>query len=260
MILGPFHLSDVARLLRVPVERVVLLATRPSTGPDAMLDGMPAYTFSQVTVLRRVRHLIMMGLTGDAFDQAAVAHLIAARDAHADHQPAPVVRLVRLPQGADPDRSTAIYREALLADTADDNARAELLYQAAIEADRSNVKAFVGLGNVLARNGRLAEATSVYERATEIDPMAPEPRFNLGVVRLATGELQQAITCLEWAVKLDPVYADAHYRLAFAYEVAGERGAAIPHWRRYIALDPNGPWAEEARRHLPPPPRKRPAR
>jgi hypothetical protein len=35
-----------------------------------------------------------------------------------------------------------------------------------------------------------------------------------------------------------------------AYEELGRHGDARPHWDSYLRLDPTGPWAEIARRHL----------
>ncbi|HSQ62362.1 MAG TPA: tetratricopeptide repeat protein [Polyangiaceae bacterium] len=48
----------------------------------------------------------------------------------------------------------------------------------------------------------------------------------------------------------DARFADAHFNLAMAYEQLGERGKARGHWKRYLDLEPQGTWADIARKHL----------
>jgi hypothetical protein len=35
-----------------------------------------------------------------------------------------------------------------------------------------------------------------------------------------------------------------------AYEQLGERARAHTHWKRYLEIEPTGPWADIARHHL----------
>jgi Tfp pilus assembly protein PilF len=46
------------------------------------------------------------------------------------------------------------------------------------------------------------------------------------------------------------MYVDAHVNVALLYEKLGRRARAREHWRRYLQIDPQGPWADVARRHL----------
>jgi tetratricopeptide (TPR) repeat protein len=52
------------------------------------------------------------------------------------------------------------------------------------------------------------------------------------------------------AMRLDPMFADARLNLALLYEKLTLRRTARIHWRRYLQLEPTGPWADVARKHL----------
>jgi hypothetical protein len=51
-------------------------------------------------------------------------------------------------------------------------------------------------------------------------------------------------------VTSDPAFADAHFNLAMTLEALGDRASARAHWRTYLVLEPEGEWAEIARRHV----------
>ena len=52
------------------------------------------------------------------------------------------------------------------------------------------------------------------------------------------------------ALESDPSFGDAHFNLAMALEEQGERTAARAHWQQYLALEPEGSWADIAQKHL----------
>ncbi len=127
---------------------------------------------------------------------------------------------------------------------------AETAYRRAIALDPGLSNAVTNLGNLRYRRGRLEEAEHLYERALVIDPEQPEALYNLGFLRFERGEPGAAAEWFERALAIDPSFADAHFNLAMAYEEMGRYDDARPHWGTYIELDPNGSWAEIARRHL----------
>ena len=71
-----------------------------------------------------------------------------------------------------------------------------------------------------------------------------------GYVMLERGDAKRAADHFEKAIARDARFADAHFNLAMAYEQLGERGKARGHWKRYLDLEPQGTWADIARKHL----------
>ena len=67
---------------------------------------------------------------------------------------------------------------------------------------------------------------------------------------LERGDARGAAHAFERALDRDASFADAHFNLAMAYEQLGEKAKARHHWRRYLDLEPNGTWAEIAKKHL----------
>jgi tetratricopeptide (TPR) repeat protein len=63
-----------------------------------------------------------------------------------------------------------------------------------------------------------------------------------------TGQLDLAVAAFEGALKFHPDYADVHYHLARTLEELQQSAAAAEHWRRFLDLAPESPWAEEAKK------------
>lgn len=129
-------------------------------------------------------------------------------------------------------------------------AKAEEMYRKALELDPTLANALTNLGNVRFRRGFPEEAEVHYRNALAIDADQPEAYYNLGFLYYERGDAKAAVTCFERAVAKDPGFADAHFNLAMALEEAGERTSARRHWQIYLQLEPQGAWAEVARRHL----------
>ena len=64
------------------------------------------------------------------------------------------------------------------------------------------------------------------------------------------GHQESALVHYKRALEADPLCAETHVSLALLYEKLGLRRTAREHWRRYLQLDPAGPWCEVAQRHL----------
>lgn len=129
-------------------------------------------------------------------------------------------------------------------------AAAEDLYRKAIDLDPRLAIAYTNLGNILFRKGDVVGAESFYAKALAIDDRQPEAHYNLGYVMLERGDAKGAAAAFEQAIERDSRFGDAHFNLAMAYEQLGERAKARFHWRRYLDLEPNGAWADIAKKHL----------
>jgi tetratricopeptide (TPR) repeat protein len=74
---------------------------------------------------------------------------------------------------------------------------------------------------------------------------------DLGVAYLESGtSIEKAEQELQHALKIDPAFLPAVFNLAVFCERTGAPGLAQAHFRRYLQLDPNSPWAAEAQARL----------
>jgi tetratricopeptide (TPR) repeat protein len=164
-----------------------------------------------------------------------------------------VVRVLRAGEPA-PEQRRAAYAQYLEGCRLDEEEltfdRAEAAYRRALELDPTLANALTNLGNLRFRRGAPDEAQSLYARALELDPAQSEAWYNLGFLAFERGDGEGAVGAFRRAIAIEPTFADAHFNLAMALEELGRGPDARPHWEAYLRLDPSGPWAEVARRHL----------
>jgi tetratricopeptide (TPR) repeat protein len=59
-----------------------------------------------------------------------------------------------------------------------------------------------------------------------------------------------ALAAFEGALQCHEPYPDVHYQLARLLDERGDAADADTHWRRFLELAPDSPWADEARQRL----------
>ncbi len=128
-------------------------------------------------------------------------------------------------------------------------AAADML-RAALAAGGPNAEICFMLAELLYQLGDLAAARERYYIAIELDEDYVEARANLGCVLAETGEKELAVAAFEGALVFHSDYADAHYHLARTLDELGRTSAADSHWRMFLRLSPDSPWADEARLRL----------
>jgi tetratricopeptide (TPR) repeat protein len=124
------------------------------------------------------------------------------------------------------------------------------MYRAAIAAAGPNAEVCFQVAELLYRQGDLAGARERYYMAVELDEDYVEARANLGCVLAETGQRDLAVAAFEGALAYHGDYADVHYHLARTLDDLGRRGDADDHWRAFLDLAPDNPWADEARARL----------
>ena len=132
----------------------------------------------------------------------------------------------------------------------EDPARAEeaiSVYGKVLKLDPEYAPAHINLGTLYYNQSDYELAEEHYRSAIESDPRYALAYFDLGNVLDETQRLEEAIAAYKVALQLAPTYADAHYNLALAYERSRQPRLAIKHWRAYLKLDAQGPWAVHAR-------------
>ena len=120
-------------------------------------------------------------------------------------------------------------------------------YNKVLELEPDYAPAHINLGTLYYNQSDYGLAEEHYRKAIECDPRYALAYFDLGNVLDETQRLDEAIVAYKGALKLAPTYADAHYNLALAYERSRQPRLALKHWRAYLKLDGQGPWAVHAR-------------
>jgi tetratricopeptide (TPR) repeat protein len=124
------------------------------------------------------------------------------------------------------------------------------LHRAAMAAAGPDPEGCFQLAELLYRQGDFSGARERYYTAVELDEDYVEARANLGCVLAEAGQRELAIAAFEGALRYHPDYADVHYHLARTLDEMGHRRTAEQHWRRFLALAPDSPWAVEAAERL----------
>jgi tetratricopeptide (TPR) repeat protein len=162
-------------------------------------------------------------------------------------------RTISMP-AAQPDAGEATPQELLdlagdLEDEGQLQAAAELC-RAALAAGGPHAQACFQLAELLYRMGDVTAARERYYAAIEINEDYVEARANLGCVLAETGQLDLAVAAFQGTLRYHEDYPDVHFHLARTLDELQRHNEAEPYWRRFLALAPDSPWAEEARSRL----------
>ena len=223
------------------IERKFPDVTRPLAVLRLMIEG-------RTLLVRRGDDLVEPG------GQLRIDFDAASRDAEIEPPPtlpSPAIFLARQPLLAPAEAAPAqLLAWAAELDEAGDLKQAAEMYRAALVAGGPQPELCFHLAEVLYRAGDLAGARERYFAALELDEDYVEARANLGCLLLELGETELAISAFTGALRSHEGYADVHYHLARTLDELGRRTEAATHWRRFIELAPDSPWADEARERL----------
>ncbi|HEX7331405.1 MAG TPA: CHAT domain-containing protein [Pyrinomonadaceae bacterium] len=139
---------------------------------------------------------------------------------------------------------------------------AALLHNAA--SDKPSPEALHALGRLYLLNRDFDKAVVQYEEALKSIPNDARLHSDLGAALLEKGKLERAtdqsgrsettlaesLGHLNRALELDNSLPDARFNRALLYEEMKLIPQALEDWNKYVALDPDSPWADEARRRI----------
>ena len=199
-------------------------------------------------------------------DDAANARLIDRVGVTAVSTGRPVVgappRIVELP-GTDPDTSGAPASAgtdgavATATDTAPESPEgvpAPPLAPIAPEDLRPKPQApleiyrqHVGAAKKLYDRGKLAAAVKEYQQAIEIFPRGVSAYRELGNIYNELDRNEEALKYLRKGLRIAPRDADLHLTLGTVYQTLGKDADAKRAYERYLALKPNGKFADDLR-------------
>jgi len=189
---------------------------------------------------------------GDGLLEPGGQYRLDFEPAESPHSTMPEVEpLPDLADGLSPPRSATTLRDAAArCEDVGELAEAADLYRASLATSGPNAETNFLLADVLYRLGDLGAARERYFAAVELDEDYVEARANLGCLLAEERRFDLAIASFEGALRFHDDYADVHYHLARALDAVGRRGDAERHWRAFLDLAPESPWADGARRRL----------
>ncbi len=123
-------------------------------------------------------------------------------------------------------------------------------YRAALAAGGLVASTCFQLAELLYRLGDSAGARERYYNVIEIDDQYVEARHNLGCLLAEQGQFELAAAAFEGALTIHGDYPDAHYHLAQTLDELFRMDEAEVHWRTFIELAADSPWADQARNRL----------
>jgi tetratricopeptide (TPR) repeat protein len=176
-------------------------------------------------------------------------------DFESDEMPRDANATISIPLEFEPDRAEPPTDGDLVAQAGEledcgDLAGAADLYRAALAAKGPNADVAFRLAEVLYQLGDLGGARERYYQAIEINEDFVEARANLGCVLVETGRGDLAVAAFQGALKYHGDYADVHFHLARTLDELGDEPGAESHWRNFLRLAPDSPWAEQARERI----------
>lgn len=124
------------------------------------------------------------------------------------------------------------------------------VYRALLMMKGPSAEVCFSLAELLYRTGDVSAARERYYITIELDEDYVEARANLGCVLAEMGQLELAVAAFRGALQRYDDYPDVHYHLARTLDDLGCEQEAADHWRRFLALAPDSPWAEEAQSRL----------
>ena len=102
------------------------------------------------------------------------------------------------------------------------NAQAKEQFEAALQVNRYDERAWCRLGESVAAKGDYKSAEEDYKKALQLQPKDSDAETDLAIAMISTNRTSEAIPLLEAAEKDDPTNITAHYRLSMLYQRAGK--------------------------------------
>jgi Tfp pilus assembly protein PilF len=119
-----------------------------------------------------------------------------------------------------------------------DAMRGEAALRAALQRDERNPRVLANLVDLLARQGRLAEAQPLRERLVRVEPVAPFQDFEQGLTAMRDARWADARDLFRRELARDPDYHEFHFWLAQAEWRLGHDEVARRHLERALQGSP----------------------
>ncbi|HPF70248.1 MAG TPA: tetratricopeptide repeat protein [Candidatus Krumholzibacteria bacterium] len=133
---------------------------------------------------------------------------------------------------------------------ADRLAEAEESFRLALQAAPDLHAARYNLALVLVQRGKADEAVGILGALCDERPNDADFRYAYGHALFMASRADEAAVAFRTVLAADPANRRAAFGLARALEAAGDEPGAIAAWERYLALDADSGWANQARSRL----------
>jgi tetratricopeptide (TPR) repeat protein len=123
-------------------------------------------------------------------------------------------------------------------------------FQAALDLDPGLVDARYNLGVTYQKMKAYDKAIVHYRAVYNVRKRNPKYAFAIGYCHFHLQRHKEAIRWFDRVIKIQPDHTQAQYSLAVTYDKMGQRDLAAKAWSRYLEIDADSDWADEARRRL----------
>ena len=269
----------LAELLKVPLAIVRRWHRRGLIRPVRQVRKLPYFDFQEVITARRLVELLSGGMTPRAIEQkldqlrrwlpeverplAQLSVIVQGQDLLLRQgdgliEPGGQLRFdfetleqpVELEVFDEPETVEAMIAAAHALEEQGELSAACAWYRSALAAGGPDAETNFQLAEALYRLGDVSAARERYYMAVELDENYVEARANLGCVLAECGERELAVAAFEGALASHGEYPDAHYHLARTLDELRRVDEAEVHWRAFLELSPDSPWALAARARL----------
>jgi tetratricopeptide (TPR) repeat protein len=113
-------------------------------------------------------------------------------------------------------------------------------FNKAIELNKTLDSAYVEIGNIYSKAGKMDTAINNYNKALTINPKYADALFEMGkIYRDAIKNYDSAIYYFDAAAKIDPANKEVFYGLAWTYNATKQHERAIPYAIKALEIDNN---------------------
>lgn len=130
----------------------------------------------------------------------------------------------------------ALFQQGEAAEAEADDAAAQALYRAALQADPGHASSAINLAALLCAAGQCQQALEVCEAALERHPDDVLILFNRAIALEDLRRLPDALASYERCLARAPDFADAHFNAARLHHQLGQQQQALRHFNAYRRL------------------------
>jgi tetratricopeptide (TPR) repeat protein len=111
-------------------------------------------------------------------------------------------------------------------------------FNKAIELNKNFDSAYVEIGNIYSKSGKMDQAANSYKKALSLNPNYADALFGMGkIYRDAIKQFDTAIYFFNAAAKADPKNKEVFYGLAWIYNARNQYDLAIPYAIKSLEID-----------------------